>query len=57
MVEEQLDDDPSVLAVILDGDHPHDVGRVLGVGVLRILVGQNHNRISILGLDLTLTID
>ena len=53
MVEEQLDDDPGVLAVILDTDHPHDVGRVLRVGVLRILVGQNHNRISILSLNFT----
>ena len=56
MVEQELDDDPGVLAVILDGDHPHDVGRVLGVGVLRILVGQDHDRISILCLDFTLRI-
>ena len=57
MVEQELDDDPCVLAVILDGDHPHDVGRVLRVGVLRILVGQNHNRISIFGLGFTLRIN
>ena len=54
MVEQQLDDHSGVLTVILDGDHPHDVGRVLGIRVLRILVGQNHNRISILSLDFTL---
>ena len=29
VVEQQLDDDPGVLAVVLDTDHPHDVGCVL----------------------------
>ena len=56
MVEQQLDDDPGVLAVVLDTDHPHDVSCVLRIRVLRILVGQNHNRISILSLDFTLRI-
>ena len=51
VVEQELDDHPVVLAVVLDGDHPHDVGRVLGVGVLRVLVGEDHNRIRILCLD------
>ena len=29
VVLHQLDDDPDVVAVILDRDHPHDIGRVL----------------------------
>ena len=51
MVEQELDDDPGVLAVVLDRDDSHDIGCVLGVRVLRVFVGQNHNGISILGLD------
>ena len=52
MVEQELDDHPVVLAVILDRDHPHDVSRVLRVGILRVLVSQDNNRISILRLIL-----
>ena len=29
VVLHQLDDDPDVVAVVLDGDDPHDIGRVL----------------------------
>ena len=32
VVLHQLDDDPDVVAVVLDGDDPHDVGRVLRKG-------------------------
>lgn len=38
MVLHQLDDDPDVVGVVLDGDNPHDVGGVLGVGILAVFV-------------------
>ena len=37
----QLDDHPDVVAVVLDGDDPHDVGSVLRVRVGAVLVGQH----------------
>ena len=33
LVVEQLDDAPGLRGEVLDGDHPHDVGRVLVIGV------------------------
>ena len=38
LVVEQLDDAPSLRGEVLDGDHPHDVGRVLVVRVRSELV-------------------
>ena len=46
VVLHQLDDHPDVVAVVLDRDHPHDVGRVLRVRVLAVLVRQHQARIS-----------
>lgn len=39
MVLHQLDDDPDVVGVVLDGDDPHDVGSILGVRILAVFVG------------------
>lgn len=50
MVLHELDDDPDVVGVVLDGDDPHDVGRVLRVGVLAILVGQHQARVGFVNL-------
>ena len=41
MVLHQLYDDSDVVRVVLDGNDSHNVGRVLGVGVLAVLVGQH----------------
>ena len=43
MVHHELDDDPGVLAVVLEGDDPHDVGGVLRVRLLAELVGQDQD--------------
>ena len=40
-VSVKLDDAPRVLGVVLDADDPHDVGRVLGAGVVDHLVAQD----------------
>ena len=37
VVLHELDDDPALGAVVLHGDHPHDVGSVLRVGVRAVL--------------------
>ena len=50
MVLHELDDDPDVVAVVLDGDDPHDVGRVLRVRIRAVLVGQHQTRISLMNL-------
>ena len=50
MVLHELDDDPDVVAVVLDGDDPHDVGRVLRVGVRAVLVSQHQTCISLVNL-------
>ena len=50
MVLHELDDDPDVVAVVLDGDDPHDVGRVLSVGVGAVLVSQHQARVSLVNL-------
>ena len=40
----QLDDDPTLGAVVLHGDHPHNVGSVLRVGICTVLeTGVNIN--------------
>ena len=51
VVLHELDDDPDVVAVVLDGDDPHDVGGVLGVRVGAVLVGQHQARVSLVNLD------
>ena len=48
VVLHQLDDHPDVVAVVLDRDHPHDVGRVLRVRVLAVLVRQHQARVSLM---------
>ena len=47
MILHQLDDDPDVVAVVLDGDDPHDVGGVLSVWVGAVLVGQHQTGIRL----------
>ena len=56
MILHQLDDDPDVVAVVLDGDDPHDVGGVLSVWVLAILVGQKKTSVGLFQLKWTLAI-
>lgn len=51
MVLHQLDDDSDVVAVVLDGDDSHDVGRVFGVRVLAVLVRQDQTRVGFVNLD------
>ena len=46
----QLDDHPDVVAVVLDGDDPHDVGCVLRVRVGAVLVGQHKAGIGFMNL-------
>lgn len=50
MVLHELDDDPDVVGVVLDGDDPHDVGSVLGVRVLAVLVGQHEAGVGLVNL-------
>ena len=52
MVLHELDDDPDVVRVVLDADDPHDVGSVLGVGVLAVLVGQHEAGVSLVNLHI-----
>ena len=47
----QLDDHPDVVAVVLDGDDPHDVGRVLRVRVGAVFVGQHQASICLVNLE------
>ena len=47
VVLHELDDDPDVVAVVLDGDDPHDVGGVLSVGVGAVLVSKHQARVSL----------
>ena len=51
VVLHQLDDHPDVVAVVLDRDHPHDVGRVLRVRVLAVLVRQHQARVGLMNLE------
>ena len=51
MVLHELDDNPQVVGVVLDGDDPHDVGGVLRVGVLAVLVGQQQTRVRLANLQ------
>lgn len=48
VVHHELDDDPGVLAEVLEADDPHDVGGVLGVRLLAELVGQDKASRSLL---------
>ena len=50
VVLHQLDDHADVVAVVLDRDHPHDVGSVLCVRVLAVLVCQHKTSISLVNL-------
>lgn len=50
MILHQLNDDSDVIGVVLDGDDPHDVGRVLRVRVLAVLVGQDKASIGLVNL-------
>ena len=50
VVLHQLDDHPDVVAVVLDRDHPHDVGSVFCVRVLAILVGQHKTGVGLMNL-------
>ena len=50
MILHQLDDDPDVVAVVLDGDDPHDVGGVLRVRVGTVLVGENQAGVRLVNL-------
>lgn len=52
----ELDDDPDVIGVVLDGYDPHDVGSVLGVGILTIFVGQNEACICFMYLNIQLRV-
>ena len=47
----QLDDHSDVVAVVLDGDDPHDVGRVLRVRVGAVFVGQHQARVCLVNLE------
>ena len=50
VVLHELDDDPDVVAVVLDGDDPHDVGGVLRVRVGTVLVGENQAGVRLVNL-------
>ena len=50
MILHQLDDHPDVVAVVLDGDDPHDVGRVLRVRVRAVFVGQHKASVRLMNL-------
>ena len=50
MILHELDDHPDVVAVVLDGDDPHDVGRVLRVRVGAVLVGQHKAGVCLVNL-------
>ena len=50
MILHKLDDDPDVVAVVLDGDDPHDVGSILRVRVRAVLVSQHQARVSLVNL-------
>lgn len=51
VVLHELDDDPDVVAVVLDGDDSHDVGGVLCVRVLAVLVGEHQARVRLVHLQ------
>ena len=50
VVLHQLDDHADVVAVVLDRDHPHDVGSVFCIRVLAVLVGQHKTGVSLVNL-------
>ena len=51
VVLHQLDDHADVVAVVLDRDHPHDVGSVLCIRVLAVLVRQHKTRVGLVNLE------
>ena len=53
MIPYQLNDDADTRVKILDGDHPHDVRRVLGVRVTRPRVGHDETSFGFLKLFIT----
>ena len=50
VVLHQLDDHADVVAVVLDRDHPHDVGSVFCIRILAVLVGQHKAGVSLMNL-------
>jgi len=50
VVLHELNDDSDVVAVVLDGDDSHDVGRILGVGVLAVFVSQDQTGVCLMNL-------
>ena len=55
MVLHELNDDPYIVRVVLDGDDSHDVGRILCIWVLAVFVSQHQTRISLVDLDTNTT--
>lgn len=51
MVLHELNDDPDVVRIVLDGDDAHDVGSVFCIWVLAVLVGQHQARIRLVYLE------
>ena len=52
MILHELYDDSDVVGVVLDGDDSHNVGRVLGVRILTVLVGQDKASIGLMNLGI-----
>jgi hypothetical protein len=50
MVLHQLNDDTNIIRVVFYGNNAHDVGSILGVGVLAIFVGQNETGVGFMNL-------
>lgn len=48
MILHQLNDNPYVVRVVLDGNHSHDVGRIFSVRILAVFVGQNQTSIRLM---------
>ena len=46
-----MDDTPGALAVVLERNHPHDVGQILLHGLRAELVGQHQHGRGLLSLD------
>ena len=50
MVLHQLNDDTNIIRVVFYGNNAHDVGSILGVGVLAIFVGQYETGVGFMNL-------
>ena len=46
VVLHELDDDANVVAIVFDGDDAHDVGRVFGVRIGAVLVGNHQHTVA-----------